>query len=252
MILLMSSMGLMAEDIREFDLDTLQRLGNAMYEQDIRAARATDILQEANAALDPATMRGWIVLEKDASTTVRFFGEADGTYVARYDIVFSGKNDGVLESVNETPLSDAETTLANARLTVSDDLSKVDALCSSSYNVITLPDPDGDGYLVWAIAANLDPSAVQVGGHYRYTISADGKTIERRDRLFKSCLVLSLKPDGLPEGASLAALAMGWIVSDTPLEIHVFLQRYVKLPFMISTPNNLLWKVDEGVISKMD
>ena len=141
----------------------------------------------------------------------------------------------------------------DTRLAVADNLGQQQALCSSSYNVITLADPDGAGYLVWAIAANLDPNAVQVGGHYRYTLSADGKRIEKRDRLFKSCLELSLKPKDLPEGASLAALSMGWIVSDTPLEIHVFLQRYAGLPFMImTTSNNRMWKVEAGAISALN
>ncbi|MGC4074845.1 MAG: hypothetical protein QM760_20580 [Nibricoccus sp.] len=117
--------------------------------------------------------------------------------------------------------------------------------------MITLPDPDGSGFLVWAIAANMNASEVQVGGHFRYTISASGETIEGRDRLFKSCLVLSLSPKDLPKGAKLAGLSMGWIVSDTPLEIHVFLQRYAKLPFMImTTSNQKMWEVDQGKITK--
>jgi len=253
LFVLCGSLSLAAEGIRSFDLKTLQTLGIDMFEQDIRAARATDILREQNIQLSSDTLKGWIVTQSKKTQTVRFFDIQDDVYIARYDIVFKGKEDGVLKICDGEHLSEKEKILADARMTAYQNLITQEALCSNNYNFITLPDPDGDGFLVWAIAANMEPYSVQVGGHYRYTISADGKAIESCDRLFKSCLTLSLAPENLPEGAKLSALTMGWIVSDTPLEIHVFLQKYAGLPFMVmTTSNSKLWVVENDMISEFN
>lgn len=242
-----------ADTIRAFDIPTLEKLGNEMFEQDTRAARATDIVQEKKVNLDPKVMRGWIVTGDSTDMLVQFFGEKDGVLSSLCDVHFKGKADGVLHVHDPIPLAGMDLVQAKARLLVASDLTTVPDLCSRTHNVIILPDPDGSGLLVWAIAATTNASDVQVGGHFRYTVSQSGDAIESRDRLFRSCLVLSTKPKNMPKGASLAALSMGWIVSDTPLEIHVMLQRYAKLPFMImTTSNGKMWEVKNGKIRSIN
>ena len=61
--------------------------------------------------------------------------------------------------------------------------------CSQRYNTVVLRDPaGGEGWLVYALAATTEPGLIMVGGHYRFTISADGEEILRGERLSDSCL----------------------------------------------------------------
>ncbi|MGC4074846.1 MAG: hypothetical protein QM760_20585 [Nibricoccus sp.] len=108
-----------AAAIRPFELSTLEKLGNEMFEQDIRAARATDIVRGSSFDLASAGASGWIVVTEGAKTTVRFFGEKDGNFRALVDVVFTGTEDGKLVKHEPFALPEPEVKLARARLTVS-------------------------------------------------------------------------------------------------------------------------------------
>jgi hypothetical protein len=93
---------------------------------------------------------------------------------------------------------------------------------------------------------------VQVGGHFRYGISQSGEKLLSKEQLYKSCLVIDRSPAGLPTGTKPEGLYMSWIVSNTPLEIHVFLQLYAHTPFTIGTVGSkTLWSIEDGHISRV-
>jgi hypothetical protein len=118
------------------------------------------------------------------------------------------------------------------------------------YNFEVLDDPDGEGFLVYALAATKDPNEVVAGGHSRITVSKDGTKVESVDRLSRSLLVL---PKSGPGGASKAkALTMTHVVSPTPVETHVFLSLQHKMPFYVATGEKEVWKVEKGTIKKDD
>lgn len=123
---------------------------------------------------------------------------------------------------------------------------------SRRYNCVILSDPEGDGFLVYALAATTEANAVMVGGHYRFSISRDGQRLERSDELFKSFMVLSTKPKDMPTGASIAALTMTTLVSDMPLETHVYLSLLHRMPFYVGTPDEHVWKVENGKMEVVD
>jgi len=230
-------------EIRKFDQATIEKLGVAIYEQDIRAATATDLLFAKK--IDPAKegLRGWIVEGDAKAMLVRFIREKDGLFEAFYDVTFEGKKAPVIAEPKSRKLTDAQIAQHKARSLASKNITRP---ASRNYNIVIFPDPVGDGFLVYALAATTEPNAVMVGGHYRFTVSKDGERLERSDELFRSFMVLSTKPKDLPPGATLEALSMTTLVSDMPLETHVYLSLLHRMAFYVGTPDGRVWKVQAG------
>src|SRR5205085_8212214 len=57
------------------------------------------------------------------------------------------------------------------------------------YDYVVLDDPDGSGFLVYALATTQKKGDVVLAGHFRVTISADGSKAERVDALSKSVAI---------------------------------------------------------------
>ena len=83
-------------------------------------------------------------------------------------------------------------------------------------------------------------------------MSSDGSHVEQTDRLSASCFTLPKRSPDLSEGCELAAYYMTHVVSDTPVETHVFLQLQLGKPFFVLTKSNVVWKIENGVISHSD
>jgi len=233
-------------EIRQFDKSTTEKLGVAIYEQDIRAAIATDLLLAKKIDAKKEGLRGWIV-EGDAYTMlVRFVREKDGPPEAFYDVMFDGTRPPTLQVPSDRRLTPAQLALFKARNLASKGIKRP---ASRTYNIVMLPDPATDGLLVYALAASVVPNEVVVGGHYRFSISKDGERVLRGDELFVSFLKLSTKPGDLPAGAHPEALFMNTLLSDLPLETHVYLSLLHKVPLYVSTRDHRIWKVEGGTIT---
>ncbi len=233
--------------IRSFDIKTIESLGRKIYEQDAYAARATDILFErigGSERLRKEGIVGWVVSEQGAKVVVRFIKAEKDSFIPVYDVTFSTMQQGDLASARGKHLSTTESAQFKARELA---LKNIPGFCSEKYNFVVLPNIGANGFLVYALAATMDPNLVIIGGHYRFTISSDGRRIEQTDRLSKSCLTLD-KRDGA-SGSALAALSATHIVSDTPVETHVFLNLLNKLPLFIGTMDGKVWKIENGSIS---
>lgn len=247
-LLFLGLAGPLRAEIRKFDKGTVEKLGSAIYEQDIRAAIATDLLFAKK--VDPAKegLRGWIVEGDAQSMLVRFVREKSGLLEAFYDVSFEGTNAPVISEPKTRSLSDAQVAQYKARSLAMENIARP---ASRSYNFVILPDPEKKGFLVYGLAATTDSDAIIVGGHYRFTISADGSTIENADELFRSFMTLSKKPKDLPNGATTSGLYMTTLVSDLPLETHVYLSLLNKMPFFVGTRDERSWKVENGKMEIM-
>ncbi|HEY0967617.1 MAG TPA: hypothetical protein VGD88_09520 [Opitutaceae bacterium] len=235
--------GCVYAEIRKFDQSTLEKLGVAIYEQDIRAAAATDVLFTKKIDPEKEGLRGWIVEGDDKKMLVRFIREREGHLEAFYDVTFDGKKKPAIAAPKDSRLSDSQLAQFRARSLA---LKSITRPASQRYNFVILRDPESNGFLVYALAATTEANAVMVGGHYRFTISRDGERLERSDELFRSFMVLSTKPKDMPPGASLAALTMTTLVSDMPLETHVYLSLLHRMAFYVGTPDQHVWKVENG------
>ena len=240
-----------APAIREFDLATLESLGRQIYEQDFVAARGTDALFASGFTPQEGEregIRGWIVVRDGAGWLVRFVKEVDGKLAPARDIAFdTPRSKGIVTTPAATTLPDDQVARYRASSLANDN---IPVRCARRYNTVVLPDPDGSGFLVYALAAEEKQGEVMLGGHARITVSADGRKVERVDALSKSCLVLS-SADSRKAG-NVAGLYASHIVSPTPVETHVFVSLLHHLPLYIGTSDRTVWKVEGGRIEKVD
>lgn len=233
--------------IREFDAAMLESLGQQIFYQDNEAAQATDILfaQKKQADLSNEKVRGWIVDATPAQNTVRFIRQGDTGLEAAYDIVFATGAPPHLLIPESRTLTDEEKAQFAARLLV---LKNVERPCSDRYNTVALKDPERDDWLVWALAATTDPKKLFVGGHYRFTVSKDGRDIIQRDALSRGCLTMAM-PEETKE-RKLVAQASIQLVSNIPVETSVWLNLQSKIPMIVITPDRVEWTVLDGKIRK--
>ena len=98
------------------------------------------------------------------------------------------------------------------------------------------------------LTSTTDANVVPVGGHYRFTISADGLTVLHRDQLSNSCL--AMRKDEAGPGAQTVALTVSQIVSQTPVETHVFLSLQNRMSIYVVVGRKL-YEVNGAVIREV-
>lgn len=230
--------------IRSFPLATIESLGREMARQDAAAWVATDALRPRVADPAAAGLRGWIVVDTPGGQRVRFLRDVGQGLEAGYDVdVTSDLKTAVSEPADRT-LTAEEIANFTAWTTAAAAL-RGQPICRPSYNHIVMRDPEGDGWLVWLLAPMPELGAIPIGGHYRFSVTADGKTVTRRDALTASCMVMP-KPDS-KRGPAVAAFVTH-IVSPTPLETHVFLQLQSG-PALIVGAGDHAWTIIDGHIT---
>ncbi|MEY2509626.1 MAG: hypothetical protein QOE26_389 [Verrucomicrobiota bacterium] len=108
------------------------------------------------------------------------------------------------------------------------------------YDYVVLDDPDGSGFLVYALPTK--PGEIVLGGHLRVTVSADGGKAERLDALSRSLLFSPKPPKGM-EGQKPLTVSMSQIVSNRPLETCVYTSRRDKVIVSVGmvTDNAKVW-----------
>lgn len=219
--------------VEAWPLAKVQRLGQALYDQDIAAARGTDALLARFDGRPPANLAGWIVVGEGRDQTVRFLArEGDGIRAA-YDIpVRSGRAGDVVE-VADTVLPPEQQAMFRARMTAADNMGSL--RCTPRYNAVVLDDPDSDGWLVWLLASTNQSNQLILTGHYRFRISADGSEVLRRDQLSATCIIQTADP----AQGQLAGLTVSHIVSPQPVETHVFTSLLYRLPVYVVAGDKL-------------
>jgi hypothetical protein len=124
--------------------------------------------------------------------------------------------------------------------------------CSDRYNTVALKDPESDGWLVWALASSTDDDLIIVRGHYRFTISADGKTLRESDALSTTCTPFSKRAmrQQVPRGSDpINAVSVNHIVSLKPVETYVFSSLAYPYTVYVGTTDGQAWKFDKGAVS---
>lgn len=221
--------------VEEWSLDKVSRLGREIYRYDRAAWLASDVLTALPDKSAFSTLRGWIVVPDGDALKVRFISEGDGgVFRAGWDVRVDNRGAGPMTVAPDEPLPADQLAMFKARLTAANNIGRL--RCSQRLNTVVIKDPDSDGWLVWLLTSTNDAAIVPVGGHYRFTISADGASVVRRDMLSNSCLPM---PKGPPRGAQPAGLVVSQIVSSGPVETHVFLSLQNRIPIYVSAGNKL-------------
>ena len=231
-------------------IQRVQAAGKKMYEKDIRAARASDLVLSRIYPEDFPNFAGWITYKNDKDYTVSFYHKpSDNEYAIVADVIYESYELGpeVVIQPQRSP-TDTELSMLTARQAA---IIHGANNCSDRFNTVVLEGVNPQHWEVYVLAATTEPDVVPVGGNSRVTISKATGEIIKNENLSKSCLALNKSPDDLPEGASLAMLTMSHIVTDYPVEIHPYLNLLHGIDFAVITQRGL-WFIVEGEISLVD
>jgi hypothetical protein len=187
-----------ASEIREFDLKTIERLGNELTQvSQTRDKGATTPIRKRAQQTAKAALRG------------RLFEH-------RYEIP-GGKTLDV------------------------------------HYDYIVLDDPDGSGFLVYALGQGARPTDTVVHGHFRVTVSADGSKAERVDALAHTIFVDTKESPVVAGYKKKAAFSMNQPLGTRPVETLVYASNHMQVPIAVVTSlNKQGWWIENGKIKKFD
>ncbi len=229
-----------------------EKIGKAIYENDLFSAAATDVLFEKEILPQDRNVRGWLTVETPTQWIIKFYGIDENEFVSLHEVTYSKQNPKYprLWSHAKPPLlPSAEQAMCRARtLAAQQKFMK----CEDHYNTIILTGSlfGMSGCVVYLLAATQRQGEVVVAGHHRMDISSDGKTLLAKHQLSEACLTIpSIKKSHLDKNADSEGIFVTQILTDYPTEIHVFLSLLHHYPFFVKT-NNYSWRVKEGKIEQ--
>jgi hypothetical protein len=236
-----------AGEIREFSVRTLERLGNEISRRDAIASRATDVVLETQPLARSLKVRGWITeLRKDGDMVYIIVETPSGPSLA-YTVTFRDSAKPEVQDVRGQPLPPNIAVRFKARQSAVEALKG--RLFNIPYNFEVLDDPDGSGFLVYALGATTKLGQYVLAGHFRVTVSSDGEKVERVDALSRTLLIEDEKDSGLPKGTQAAGLFIVQLVSDKPVETLIYTSNLAKKPIVVGTPDRKIWMVQNGKMS---
>lgn len=220
-----------------------QRLGRLLFEHDSVGSRATDAVYRKVHTLD-SRVRGWLTLRTGDNWIVPFLTDDDGAIGVLYRVQFRDSMDSspevqVLDSPQ--PVDDTAIRMFSARETAK---SQAVQFCSKTYNAVVLPATEfgRDGWLVYLLAATTEPAVMVSGGHHRFVISPDGKTVIEHFQFTKACLTMPVPR--ARAGERVAGAMVTHLTSQTPTEVHVFLSLLHQIPLYVGVVEpRALWEV---------
>ena len=115
-------------------------------------------------------------------------------------------------------------------------------------NTVVVPPDDAAAPIeVYVMSAQAKAGEYPLGGHYLFTVDAEGVATKRRE-FTKSCIVLdSQKFD------QLQGLLVSHLLDPVPTEIHVFTSLSAGVPvFVLTSENDRLWQVRGDAISEIE
>lgn len=116
-------------------------------------------------------------------------------------------------------------------------------LFDTRYDYVVLNDPDGKGFLVYALALADTKRMIQTGGHYRVTVSADGGTVERID-LLSGFTQQKLEKEIL-------IIVSTQHSSNLPAETWLYTSHVYRVPVYLGTRDKTFWTIESGKIHKL-
>lgn len=238
---------LIAHDVDRAALSTVERRGFDLYVRDIAASRATNAALQALAGRERARgdIAGWIVVPYERGFLVRFITQAEESVIDVSVDPFGALAPYVVENEPGKALSPRETSMWRARqLAIQQPIGR----CSDRYNTVVLSESDRDDsdWLVYLIAAAMDPTHFMVGGHHRIRVDAAGSRVVEQFAFSKGCM----SPEYDPRSAG---FVVTHLVSSEPVETQVYLSLLhgITLYVAISEPKQL-WSIENGRIRRVE
>jgi hypothetical protein len=244
------------QPIREFDLETLGKLGREIYRQDQLAWHGTDALSAkiGQAQMAAEHCSGWVVDTSGTEPLLRFVRKAGEAEEAAYDVRFPTDAKPTVSVPENRELTEHQKAIRRAFATATKGFADANlplCPCRGSYNFVVLDDPAGPGFLVYLLRPKSTNFEIPIGGHYRISVTADGSTVTQIDRLWKTCLSMD-KRQAVTSSGKLMAVTVTSVVSAKPLEIHVFLSLQENLAVYVGTSDLKVWAVENGAIRQVN
>lgn len=229
-----------AEALRQFSSAQLEALGREIFEVRRRTEIAADLMAEH---YDPKEEKiaFWVTEGAPERLRVRFLRAAGERFEPAIEARFESLLLPGFVTESLAPLSGFETAQIAARNAVAPYL---DAPCARRYESVALRDPDGNGMLLYALAVADSDDEVMLGGHHRFSVSADGLEVAHADALSTACTKAPRAALAASDGEQGTAVRAN--LSDTPLEIHVYLSLRYRLTLYVVTRDLRMWEVREG------
>ncbi len=230
-----------------------ESIGRALYLVDQVSAIGTDVLLANVKSPEQHALAGYLALpEADTDAIaptfwVVFYTKGpEPTIPFRVRVPPNGGKPTFEELAPPNPTPEQLRTLIRARETAL----AAPRDTNQAMNPVLLPaEAAGEtGFLVYLLAGTTRPDVAVFGKHFRVLVSEDGRTVKRFEPLTKTVFELPLVAPDAASGARVAALTMTHLVTDYPLETHVFGSLLYKLPVYVATGRGL-WNVDGDKIS---
>lgn len=221
--------------------------GKLMYEKEIRATIASDLLLEQLNPSDFPNAVGWVTYPNVDDFTVSFYELIDEKYSVIADVIFSQSKDPEVVLKPSRQPHENEISMIEARLVAIEN--GVNG-CSDRFNTIVMPSLNEDEWAVYVLAATNDPNLVRIGGHVKVMVSKSTSEMISRTKLSNSCLALNKTGHGFPDDSSVAALVVTHIVSSMPIAIHSYISLLHDINLAVGTESGQ-WMVSSGDIYLM-
>jgi hypothetical protein len=228
-----------AGQIREFDLKTIERLGRELVRRDAMAARASDLVLAKHPELKKGPLLEWVT-DLSNSGSVYWIVDTEPNPTPTYKVIADR-----IEDIRGKPLpSEIQTRYKARRNAIKAVSPKLNAAYGAKYNFEVVNDPDGSGFLVYALAAFTRTDAIYIGGHFRITVSADGSKVERIDDLSRGIIENKASP-----GSQAVALGTAQAIdSKYPVETFIYSSNLYHIPIGVGTRDGTIWMIANGRI----
>lgn len=226
--------------VTDIPLALATKRGAAIYEKDWYSWHASDeMFSDPNR--DLTGLKGWITDVYEGGASTYYIGGEEANYKIMYQVNFDKNN--VAKMVEPIEITSE---IFNKFTIRQKALYNIGAACSMTLNSVILE--EDDKYLVyWLIGTNVH-GEIPVGGHYRFTFDKNDLNNFTKERLSKSCLMLNPQRE-TEEGAEVMGVAFSHVVSENPLETHVFLSYLYGAMAVITGNGNYL--IQDGNITKI-
>lgn len=232
------------EDLRD-QIRKSRGIGRQLYMLDKVAAIGTDVLFAHVADIRSQGLGGYLPMQEGdedgtpkASFLVTFF-TAESPPRLKYQIRVAPEVKPTFEVFDPPrPSTPAFAAFVRARQVAIDALPATD----QPINPVLIPgEAHGEkGILVYLLAGTKKPNLAVFGRHFRALVPIGGTSVTYLMPLSKSVIEI---PTRGPNGEVTEALAITHIVTDYPLETHVFTSLLIKKPVFVGT-NRGVWRVD--------
>jgi hypothetical protein len=238
-----------AGEIREFDLPTLEKLGNELSHRDEIAAKASDLVFAQHREFQKVLPQGWITDLHPHGDVVYFIVEIKTGLAPAYKVTFPPNGSPKVEDIHGSVLPPEIALRYKARQTAIRAVkAQLNTAYGARYNFEVLNDPDGSGFLVYALAAFTKVYPVYTGGHLRITVSADGSKVERIDQLSHGIIEQKADP-----GQQMVAIATAQAVdTNYPVETWLYSSYLYHLPMYVAATDGSEWACVNGRIVRVD